>query len=100
MLVTFIIVITTFRDKRTAAIFNGKSVKGVDAKLIKKARMRLQYLHAAIMLEDLYFPPSNKLHALQGFTPTRYAIAVDKQWRITFEWRDHNAFEVCFEDYH
>ncbi|MDY6994244.1 MAG: type II toxin-antitoxin system RelE/ParE family toxin [Pseudomonadota bacterium] len=57
--------------------------KEVEAKLLKKARLRLQYLHAAIRFEDLYFPPSNKLHALRGFTPTRYAIAVDKQWRIT-----------------
>jgi proteic killer suppression protein len=68
--------------------------------LVKKAKRRLDFLHDAVDLEDMYFPPSNKFHSLEGFNPTRYAISVDKQWRITFQWRDGNAYEVLFEDYH
>ncbi len=92
--------IKSFKDKITENIFNSKRVTGIGAPLIKKAKRRLDFLHDAVDLEDMYFPPSNQFHSLQGFSPTRYAIWVDKQWRITFEWHDGNAFEVLFEDYH
>jgi proteic killer suppression protein len=92
--------IKNFADKRTEAIFNGVEVRRVDKLLAKKAKMRMEYLNAVTCLEDLYFPPSNRFHALQGFSPTRYAIRVNEQWRIAFEWQDNCAVNVCFEDYH
>lgn len=92
--------IKSFYDKRTEDIFNDRRVQRLDNKLIKKARRRLELLNAAVRLEDMYFPPSNQLHALEGFNPTRYAIRVDTQWRITFEWHEGDAFDVHFEDYH
>jgi len=64
--------IKTFLDKKTEDIFHGHFPREIDKKLAKKARMRLEYLNAATRLEDLYFPPSNRFHALQGFNPTRY----------------------------
>ena len=72
----------------------------VNEPFAKKAKRRLEFLHSAVNLEDMYFPPSNRFHALEGFTPTQYAIWVDQRWRITFEWREGNAYEVLFEDYH
>ena len=92
--------IKTFHDDITEAIFNGEKVRGIDKSLLKRARRRLELLNAATKLEDLYFPPSNNFHALQGFNPTRYAISVNKQWRISFEWREENSFDAYFEDYH
>ena len=92
--------IKSFKDKTTENIFNSKRVKGVSIQLAKKAKRRLEFLHSAVDLEDMYFPPSNRFHALEGFTPTRYAIWVDQRWRLTFEWREGNAYEVQFEDYH
>lgn len=92
--------IKTFRDDITENIFIGKRVRGIDENLAKKARRRLELLNAAIQLEDLYFPPSNKFHALQGFNPTRYALWVNKQWRLSFGWGEGNSFDVYFEDYH
>ncbi len=92
--------IKSFRDNRTEDIFEGRNVRRIDQKLTKRVRRRLEYLNYATKLEDLYFPPSNKLHALQGFTPTRYAIRVNQQWRISFEWSENHAFDVYFEDYH
>lgn len=92
--------IITFRNKTTKQIFDGEKVKRLDSNLIKKARRRLELLNAAKKIEDLYFPPSNKFHMLKGFKPDRFAISVNKQWRITFEWNDSNAYNVYFEDYH
>lgn len=92
--------IKTFRDKNTEKIYSGERFKGISTDLAKKARRRLAILNRAIQLEDLYFPPSNQFHALSGYTPTRYAIAVDKQWRLTFEWHEGDVYDAFFEDYH
>lgn len=92
--------IKSFKGKITEPIFYNKRVKGLGLQLVKKAKRRLDFLDATVDLEDLYFPPSNKFHALEGFNPTRYSISVDRQWRITFEWKEGNAYEVLFEDYH
>jgi toxin HigB-1 len=92
--------IKSFCDKRTEDVFNGRQVQRLDVKLAKKARRRLEFLNGAVRIEDLYYPPSNKFHALQGFQPPRYAIWLNNQWRITFEWQDGDAFQVCLEDYH
>ena len=94
------IMIKSFCDERTKDIFNGRRVQRLDSKLARKARRRLELLNAAVRLEDMYFPPSNHFHALQGDNPTRYSIRVDQRWRITYEWREGDAFDVCFEDYH
>jgi len=58
--------IHSFRDQLTEDIFDGKTVRKIDKKLAKRARMRLQLLNAAVRINDLYFPPSNKFHALKG----------------------------------
>lgn len=92
--------ISSFRDEKTRRIFDGERVKRLDKALYALARRRLSFLDAAAKLEDLYFPPSNRFHALAGFNPTRYAIWINEQWRISFEWQNNAAYDVWFEDYH
>ncbi len=91
--------IISFHDTRTEKLFNGESVSKLDKKLAQKTRRKLELLNAAIKIEDLYFPPSNKFHVLEGFNSKRYAIWVNRQWRISFTWEE-NIFDVYFEDYH
>lgn len=43
--------------------------------------------------------PGFGLLALQG-KPKRWAMAVNGPWRITFEWKGGDAFEVDLEQYH
>ncbi|EKD52174.1 MAG: plasmid encoded proteic killer toxin HigB [uncultured bacterium] len=92
--------IASFKDSNTKTIFDGESLRGLDKQLLKKARRRLELLNAAVKIEDLYFPPSNQFHKLGGNQSGRYAVRVDERWRVTFEWANGNAYEVCFEDYH
>lgn len=89
--------IRTFADTRTHSLFQGNAVKGLPVPLQNKARKRLQYISYAARIEDLYFPPSNQFHALEG--TDRYAVSVDMKWRITFRWEDGIA-DAKFEDYH
>jgi len=61
---------------------------------------RLRYLDAAVMLEDLGVPPSNRLEGLKGDLSGFYSIRVNDQWRLIFRWREGNAYDVEFIDYH
>ena len=92
--------ILSFADEITALLAQKVVVKGIQPGLIKQAGKRLDYLNAATTIEDLYFPASNKFHALKGNKPPRYAISVNDQWRITFEWTPAGPTNVRFEDYH
>jgi len=44
--------------------------------------------------------PGWNLHPLKGHNPTRYAIAVNGPWRITFEFDKGDMFRLDFEQYH
>lgn len=92
--------IKTFSDKRTEALFDRGAFRNVDKVLAKKARKQLDRVNAATRLEDFYFPPSNHFESLTGRAPTRFSIWINKQWRISFEWQESDAYEVLFEDYH
>ncbi len=92
--------IKSFADKRTKQIFDGHLVKKMDAGLQKKVLRRLRYIEAAESIEDLRFPPSNKLEKKEGDLRDHYAIWVNRQWRITFRWVDGFAHDVKLIDYH
>jgi len=55
-----------FKNSLTEDVFTGVVRKGFPADLIKVARRKLRFLHAAHMLADLRVPPGNRLEALRG----------------------------------
>jgi len=60
----------------------------------------LEILDAAERVEDLRIPPSNRLEKLSGSRKGQYSIRINDQWRICFEWREGDAYEVEITDYH
>lgn len=70
--------------------------KSVERSVIK----RLTILDSADTLETLMLTPSNKFHALRGNRKGQYAISINTQWRICFEWHGDNAYNVEIVDYH
>lgn len=94
------LMIKTSKDKRLGAIRAGKAPKGFPADIVARAQRRLAQLDAATTLDDLRVPPSNHLEALQGDRKGQYSMRINDQWRICFEWRDGDAFEVEIIDYH
>ena len=62
--------------------------------------MRLTQLNAAVRVEDLRMPPSNRLEALHGDRDGQWSIRINDQWRICFRFEDGDAFEVEIVDYH
>ncbi len=68
--------------------------------ILKKARIKLLLLDAAIRVEDLREPPSNRLEGLKGDRAGQYSIRINRQWRICFDWNDVSAENVEIVDYH
>jgi proteic killer suppression protein len=92
--------IKTFRDRRTVALFEGRFVKGIDRRLIGPARRKLRMIHAASSLEELAVVPGNHLEAMQRDRKGQHSIRINRQWRLCFAWRDGDAYDVEFTDYH
>jgi proteic killer suppression protein len=90
--------IKTFRDKRAAAVFAGKSPKGFPTEL--RARARMVQIDVATTLDDLRLPSSNHLEALRYDSAGQHSVRINNQWRICFVWREQNAYEVEIVDYH
>lgn len=93
-------VIRSFRDERTATLFTGQPAKGVAAEVARAVRRKLQRLDQARSLADLAAFPGNRLERLRGDRTGEHSIRVNDQWRICFRWRDGDAEDVWFGDYH
>ncbi len=90
--------IQSFRHRGLAKLWNEGDSKGVRADLLGRVQRRLTALNEAQDLRELNVPGWG-FHPLHG-TPTRYALAVNGPWRITFEWEDGDALRVDLEQYH
>jgi proteic killer suppression protein len=95
-----LIMIGSFKTSLTEDVFNGVFRKGFPADLVKIARRKLRFLHAAHLLTDLRVPPGNRLEALKGDRAGQYSIRVNDQFRICFVWTSHGPKDVELTDYH
>jgi toxin HigB-1 len=89
-----------FRDATTEAVFHGECPKGFPADIVRIARRKLRYLHAATILEDLKAPPGNRLEALKGDRVGQYSIRVNDKVRVCFTWTKEGPTNVEIVDYH
>ena len=91
--------IKSFACRDTEKLFNDLRVRRFQS-FERQARKRLMVLHAAPSLEALMLNPGNKFRSLKGDIKGQYAISINKQWRVSFEWHDGNAYNVEIVDYH
>ena len=91
--------IRSFRDKRTEALSDDAVVKELHA-IARRAKRKLEAIHAASRVQDLIVPPSNRLEKLKGNLREYHSIRINDQWRVIFIWRDGDAHEVGIVDYH
>jgi proteic killer suppression protein len=92
--------IKTFADKETEKIFRRAFSRKLSLNVQLGARMKLEILDAAEVLQDLRVPPGNRLEKLSGDREGQYGIRINDQWRICFVWRQENAYDVEIADYH
>jgi toxin HigB-1 len=90
-----------YRDKRTEQFADGRRIREFQA-FERQAYKRLEILDAAPTKEALMRLPSNRFEALGGDRKGQFSIAVNRQWRICFEWPDGEArpFNIEIVDYH
>jgi len=93
-------VIRSFRCRDTQRVFYDQPTQKFPPDILKKARIKLLLLDAAIRVEDLREPPSNRLEGLKGDRAGQYSIRINRQWRICFDWNDGSAENVEIVDYH
>jgi len=92
--------IKSFASKETEKLFNREISRKFQQSIQQIARRKLEILDATEVLQDLRIPPSNHLEKLSGDRKGQYSIRINKQWRICFEWRDGDAYNVEIVDYH
>ncbi|WP_000636908.1 type II toxin-antitoxin system RelE/ParE family toxin [Leptospira interrogans] len=92
--------IVQFRDKRDKLIYEGGSDKRFQPGACRKITEKLREIDAAHEIDDLKFPPSNKLHPLQNNRIGQHAIWVNGPIRICFRWNDGNVIIEFIGDYH
>jgi len=96
--------IKSFKDKLTEAVNYGQTTKQtrklLPAELHQKAQIKFAVLGAATSLNDLSELRGNRLEALKGDRFGQYSIRINGQYRICFEWRGRDAYNVEIVDYH
>jgi proteic killer suppression protein len=92
-------VIKSFRHKGLKLFFESGNTKGIQPKHAKKLQMQLAAIDTAFHIEDMDLP-GFRLHELKGSRKGIWSITVNANWRLTFEFRDGNAYILDYEDYH
>jgi proteic killer suppression protein len=92
--------IKSFSDKETESLFRRNLSRKLSQDIQRTARMKLEILDAAEVLEDLTIPPGNQPEKLSGDRKGQHSIRINNQWRICFIWRNGDAYEVEIVGYH
>ncbi len=92
--------IKSFKCKETKKIFGRKFSKKLPTNIQEAGRQKLVILDSAIVINDLRVPPGNRLEELKHDRQGQHSIRINDQWRICFEWKDGNSFNVEIADYH
>ena len=91
--------IKSFKHKGLRKYYETGSKVGIQAKHASRLRLQLAALDTAQVVEDMDVP-GYRLHLLKGRARHRWSIWVNGNWRLTFEFRDGNAYVLDYEDYH
>ena len=91
--------VKTFRHKGLQKYFQSGSLAGIQPHHGPRLRMQLAALDTAQKVEDMNIP-GFRLHPLKGRERGRWSIWVSGNWRLTFEFRDGDAYALDYEDYH
>jgi len=93
-------VIKTFKDAETEKIYQRERSRKLPSDIQQVALRKFRMINNAINLNDLRVPPANRLEKLSGNRVGQHSVRINDQWRICFEWRGSDAFNVEITDYH
>lgn len=91
--------IRSFADADTEQVFQHRHSSRYAA-FERPAFRKLRQFHRVLKIEELFEPPGNRLERLKGDRSGQWALRINDQFRICFQWRDGDAYEVEIVDYH
>jgi toxin HigB-1 len=91
--------IESFKHKGLRQYFEDDKPRGINPQHAEKIRLILGALQAADRPKGMDLPTFG-LHELQGKRKGTWAVTVRANWRVTFRFKDGNAIDVHYEDYH
>lgn len=91
--------IKTWKHKGLKSFFETGNTSGIQVKHIKRLKIILQRLNAAIKPQDMD-TPGLKFHKLSGNLKGYYSVLVNKNWRIIFQFEGQDAILVDYCNYH
>jgi len=93
--------IKSFKHKGLENFFLTGSTKGISAIHKNKVRQILLILNSLTSINDINIP-SLRLHPLKGDMEDQWAVTVQANWRITFEFEKNtkDVYIVDYKDYH
>jgi len=95
--------IISFGDKTTRDVYDdtkSRYSRGFPTELLRKTQRLLDQIHTAPSLGFLCIPPGNNLEKLSGKLQGCWSVRINDQWRIIFQWKSNDAYEVQIIDYH
>jgi len=91
--------IRSFADEDTEQVFHHRHSRRYAA-IERVALRKLRQIHRVSTVEQLYSPSANRLERLKGDRKGEWSLRINSQYRICFEWRNGDAYNVEIVDYH
>jgi proteic killer suppression protein len=91
--------IQSFQHKGLRRFYESGSLAGIQPQHAKRLRMQLAARDSAQVIEDMDIA-GFRLRPLKGADRGRWSIWVSGNWRLTFEFRDGQAYVLDYEDCH
>ena len=91
--------IQSFRHKGLRRFYETGTLAGIQPKHANRLRMLLAALETSQIIGDVDVP-GFRLHPLKGAGKGRWSVWVNGNWRVTFVFRDGQAYVLDYEDYH
>lgn len=91
--------IKSFIHKGLENFFYDGTKKGIQVQHAQKLSDILDRLNAAHSVADMKYPGSD-LHQLKGRMKGLWAVKVSGNWRTVFSFKEGNAYNVNYIDYH
>ena len=95
--------IRSFKDTATENIYHGissKKTRKFSEDVVNVALRKLDQLNASLDINDMRVPPGNHLEKLKGDLKDYFSVRINEQYRIIFQWKNGDAFNVSIVDYH
>ncbi|MGR6982206.1 type II toxin-antitoxin system RelE/ParE family toxin [Testudinibacter sp. P27/CKL/0425] len=90
--------IKSFKHKGLKQLFERGTGKGLNPAHYAKLLRMLDLIDKSTTVEDFCF--FHKAHELKGDRKGIWSMTVSGNWRLTFEFRQGDAYILDYEDYH